>query len=67
MEKCCRARQATVDDIIWGMCFVCWIIKATDTHSEYIIFIALPWHQWLLEHASLLGLDVHYLCCLTIV
>ena len=29
MEKYCRARQATVDDIIWGMCL--YITKATDT------------------------------------
>ena len=67
VKKYCRARQATVDGIIWGMCFPCWVTKATDTHSEYVIFIALPWHHWLLEHASLLGLDIHCFCCLTIV
>jgi hypothetical protein len=64
VEKYCRARQATVDDLIWGMCLC--VTKATDTHSKYVIFIALPSHQWLLERALLLGLDVHCLCCLTI-
>jgi hypothetical protein len=36
------ARQATDDNITLRMRFVCWIPKATDTHSEYIIPIALP-------------------------
>ena len=30
----------------------CWIPKATDTHPEYVIFIAFPPHQWLHERAS---------------
>ena len=30
----------------------CWIIKATDTHSEYVILIAFPRHQWFGEGAS---------------
>jgi hypothetical protein len=28
--------------------------KATDTHSEYVIFIAFPRQQWLRERFSLL-------------
>jgi hypothetical protein len=40
--KCGGAGQATVDNIIWRMRFACWITKATDTHSEYVILIALP-------------------------
>jgi len=35
-----RARQDTDDDIIGRMRIVLWITKATDTHSEYVIFIA---------------------------
>ena len=31
---------------------VCWMIKATDTHSEYVIVIAFPKQQWLGERAS---------------
>jgi len=32
---------------IWRMRIACWIPKATDTHSEYVIFIAFPLQQWL--------------------
>jgi hypothetical protein len=43
VEKYGRAGQATDDSIIWRMCFACWITKATDTHSEYVILIAFMW------------------------
>ena len=33
------------------MRFACWITKVTDTHSEYLILIALPRQQWLSELA----------------
>jgi hypothetical protein len=36
------------------MRFACWITKATDTHSEYVIFIAFPQQQWLRERALML-------------
>jgi len=36
---------------IWRMRFVCWINKATDTHSEYAIFLVFPRQQWLRERA----------------
>jgi len=39
---------------IWRMPFVCWIPKATYTHSEYLILIAIPLQQWLYERASML-------------
>jgi len=32
----------------------CSILKATNTHSEYVIFIVFPLQQWLHERASLL-------------
>ena len=32
----------------------CWITKATNTDSEYVIFTAFPLQQWLLNSASLL-------------
>ena len=38
---------------IWRMRIVCWIPKATNTHSEYEI-IAFPLQQWLHERASML-------------
>ena len=40
MEKLCTAGQVTDDNIIWRMRLVCWIPKATDTHSDYVILIA---------------------------
>ena len=36
------AGQATDDNIIQRMRFACWISKATDTHSEYVMFISFP-------------------------
>ena len=48
------ARQATYNNIIWHMCISCWIAKATNTHSEYVIIIAFPLQQWLHESASVL-------------
>jgi hypothetical protein len=39
---------------IWRMRFARWIPKATNTHSEYAIIIALPLQQWLHERASML-------------
>jgi hypothetical protein len=34
------------------MRFAYWITKATDTHSESVILIALPRQQWLRERAT---------------
>ena len=39
---------------IWRMRFACWITKATDTHSEYVILIAFPHQQLLRERALVL-------------
>jgi hypothetical protein len=30
---------------IWRMRFPCWVPKATDTHSEYVLIIAFPLQQ----------------------
>jgi hypothetical protein len=53
VEKYSRAGQATDDN--WHMLIACWIPKATDTNSEYVILIASPLQQWLRKHASLLS------------
>jgi len=37
-----RFRQATDDNMISHMWFACCIIKAADTHAEYVILIAFP-------------------------
>ena len=38
VEKFGTARQITDDNIIWHMRSACWISKAADTRSEYIIY-----------------------------
>jgi hypothetical protein len=48
------ARQATDDNITRRMRFSCMITKYTDTHSTYLMLIAIPWQQWLRECASIL-------------
>ena len=45
MEKYGRAIQATDDNTIQRMRTACWIIKATDTHSEYVILKILLFHS----------------------
>ena len=45
--------------------FACWITKATDTRSEYVILIAFPLQQWLRERASILRLYINCLSCFT--
>jgi hypothetical protein len=59
------AGEATPNNIIQRMRFACWIIKVTNTHSEYVILIACPRLPWLHEHSLLL----HYtnIVCLGIV
>jgi len=45
----------TVQDIlVRRMRFACWIIEATDPHSEYVTIIAFLWQQWLRERSQLL-------------
>ena len=37
---------------IWRMRIACWIHKATNTHSEYVMLIAFPIRQWLYGRVS---------------
>ena len=46
---------------IWHMRFACWITVAIDIHLEYVIVIAFPLQQWLLEPAALLHYT--YIAC----
>jgi hypothetical protein len=62
VEKYGTSRQVTDDSVIRRMRIACWIIKATDTHSEYVILIAFPLQQWLHEGASMLRYT--YIACL---
>jgi hypothetical protein len=54
VEKYGTARHATGDNIIRLLRVARWITKATDTHSEYVIFIASARQKWLRERASML-------------
>jgi hypothetical protein len=59
VEKYARARQATDGNIIRRMRFACWITKATNIHSEYIILTVFPQRQCLRIRASMLRLYIH--------
>ena len=39
---------------VWRMRISCWLPKATNTHSEYVILNVFPLQQWLHERALLL-------------
>ena len=39
---------------IWRIRIACWIPKATNTHSQYVILIVRTLQQWLYEHAAML-------------
>jgi len=54
VKKYGRVRQVTDNNIIRRMRIACWIPTATDTHSDHVIIIAFPLHQWLHERASVL-------------
>jgi hypothetical protein len=56
-------RQATDDNITRRTRFECWITKATETHSEYVILIAFLGQKWLRERASKLLLHADGLPC----
>jgi hypothetical protein len=53
----------TLQMAVRRICFVCWITKGTNTHSEYVILIALPLQQWFEELASML----RYTCIVSLV
>jgi hypothetical protein len=54
VEKYGRTKQAADENVTPRMRFICWITKATDTHSEYVILIAFPQQQWSRERYSIL-------------
>jgi hypothetical protein len=51
VEKYCRDGQAAYDNIIRRMRITCWITKATNTHSQYVILLLFHPQQWLHERA----------------
>jgi hypothetical protein len=54
VKKYGTAAQATDDTILQRMRFACWMTKATNIHSEYVILIAFPWQKRLCEQASMI-------------
>ena len=38
----------------WCMRTACWMLKATITHSQYVLLVAFPLQQWLHECAPML-------------
>jgi hypothetical protein len=52
VEKYCRVDTPWL--ILWPMCIACWIPKAINTHSEYVILIGFPLQELWQEGASLL-------------
>ena len=65
-KKYGRDRHALDDDVIVRMRTACWITKATDTHSEYVILIDILQQQCLRAGASVFGVYMHCRSCLTL-
>jgi hypothetical protein len=63
-EKYGRARQAIDYNKARRMRFGCWMTKATNTHSEYVVIIAFPRQQWLHERDSILRLYAGKIACI---
>ena len=47
---------------IWRMRIACWIPKATNAHSEYVILVTFLLQQWLYERTSILR-NTYYIAC----
>jgi hypothetical protein len=58
VEKYCTAGQTTDNNINRRVRIACWITKAPDTHSDYVILIAFPRQELLRERVSKLRLYV---------
>ena len=58
-----RVGEATHDSM--HMRIVCWISKATNTQSEYVMLVAFPLQKLLHERPSLLR--YMYIACIVVV
>ena len=58
--------RATSDNIIRQMCIACWILKATNRHSECVILIAFEQQNWLQKRFSVLLYASMYTVCLVL-
>jgi hypothetical protein len=57
----CTTGQATDDDVIGRIRFACWMIKATDKHSEHLILTTCPPQKCKSERSSMLRAYVYCL------
>ena len=64
MEKCGTAGQVTDDKMTHALC---WIRKATNTFSEYVIHIAFPIQEWLGERTKYYVIRILHVLLLLIV
>ena len=55
VEKCCRAGQWTVDNIIWLMHIACCMPKSKSAQLRMCNNFSFPLQQWLHELASIWG------------
>ena len=51
---------------IWRIRIACWIPKATDTHSQYVIIIAFPLQHWLTRTDHNVELYIACLVCYSV-
>jgi hypothetical protein len=49
---------------VWRMRITCLVPKATNAHSEYVIFIAFPLQQW--QHERYSVLHYTYISCVVL-
>jgi hypothetical protein len=49
--------------VIWRTRIACWMSKAANAHTGYVIFIAFPLQQWLHERALMLRYTRMYVAC----
>jgi hypothetical protein len=62
MGKCEKLLYSLTDHMTkWGMRIAQWITIATNTHSEYVIFISFLLQQWLHERGLILRYS--YIAC----
>jgi hypothetical protein len=67
VEKYFTDRHGTDDNKIRQLRFAFWLDKDIDTNSEYALFIAFPYQQYLGKLATMLRLYVRCLNCFAFV
>ena len=63
VQKCGTVRQATDGNIIWCMRISCWINKATDKHTDYVVLIIFSIKKNSYANAPQRYVTVHCLSC----